>query len=202
MLDILVMRHGQSIADIEKRLEGRADFELTELGCRQAFMASEWIKKNFTPEIIISSPLKRAAKTADIIAREVQVPVMYDESLMEWDNGILAGLLISEANDKYPLPEGGRKPHDTLYETESLISFRCRAELFWYKLLEKYSSATVHRKICIVTHGKMIDMLFRSFINMPMESGVSIFTGDAGMHLWRVDGDSRYIIFANKQVII
>lgn len=198
MLDILVLRHGQSTADIEKRLEGRADFELTELGRQQAERASQWIEKNFKPETIISSPLKRASKTAGIISEKIHVSVIYDDSLMEWDNGLLAGLSISEAHDRYPLPEGGRKPYDTFYGTESLIAFRSRAEAFWCRLLDKYNSTDENRKICIVSHGKMIDMLFRSFLNLPMESDVFIYTGDTGMHLWRVEGDSRNIIFTNK----
>ena len=202
MLDILVLRHGQSVADVEKRLEGRADFELTEIGCKQAVKTSEWIEKNFKPEIVISSPLKRAAKTAGIISQKIHATVTYDDSLMEWDNGLLAGLLISEADEKYPLPDGGRKPYDTFYETESLISFRSRAEAFWSKLLDQYDKADEHRKICIVSHGKMIDMLFQSFLNLPIEAYIYLYTGDTGMHLWRVDGESRYIIFTNKQVIL
>ena len=42
-MEILIVRHGQSIADIENRYEGRADFELTELGCKQAKSLSKWI---------------------------------------------------------------------------------------------------------------------------------------------------------------
>ena len=40
-MEILVVRHGQSVADLEDRHEGRADFQLTELGCMQAKCAAE-----------------------------------------------------------------------------------------------------------------------------------------------------------------
>jgi len=43
-MDLLVIRHGQSEADIIKVIEGRADFSLTELGLSQAELMAEWVK--------------------------------------------------------------------------------------------------------------------------------------------------------------
>ena len=45
---------------------------------------------------------------------------------MEWNNGLLAGLYRSEANEKFPMPKGGRKPHDEFAQSESYINFRAR----------------------------------------------------------------------------
>lgn len=52
MLELLVVRHGQSIADIENRFEGRADFELTNLGIKQANQAASWINTYYRHQII------------------------------------------------------------------------------------------------------------------------------------------------------
>ena len=198
-MEILVIRHGQSTADLEDRHEGRADFELTELGCRQAKYAAEWIKKYYKIDVILSSPLKRAAKTAEFIREETGIDIIFDDELMEWDNGLLAGLYRSEANMKFPMPEGGRKPHDEFAETESYINFRARAEMFWSKFIHKYGQKEDNARICIVSHGGMINMLFRSFMMLPVNEEVVISTGDTGMHLWKVKGKERRIIFLNKQ---
>ena len=198
-MEILVVRHGQSVADLEDRHEGRADFELTELGCRQARNAAKWIKEHYEIDILLSSPLKRAAKTAEFISEEIGVDIIFDDELMEWNNGLLAGLLRSEAKEKFPLPEGGRKPHDEFAESESYINFRARAEMFWSKFIDKYGKEESNIRVCIVSHGGMINMLFRSFLMLPVNTDSYISTGDTGIHLWKVIGSDRRIIFLNKQ---
>lgn len=198
-MEVLVVRHGQSVADIERRLEGRADFPLTELGCKQAEKVAKWISEKYRQDIILSSPLKRAAKTAEYIGTETGIKVIYHEELMEWNNGLLAGLLFSEAKEKYPLSEGGRKPHDEFAECESLINFRARAEMFWSKIVHQYKEEQSIKRICIISHGGMINMLFKSFMNLSINTNCEIRTGDTGLHLWEVDGEKRTIIFSNSQ---
>lgn len=164
MLEILVVRHGQSLADIEGRFEGRADFELTELGIKQAKRVAQWINANYKPDMIISSTLKRAQKTAQLIGECSGVEVQYDETLMEWNNGLLAGLKREEGNARYPLPGDGRQAHDTFAESESYIAFRARAEEFWSRFLYTHARDERYKRICLVSHGGMITMLFRSFL--------------------------------------
>ena len=109
-MDIFIIRHGQSQADLEDRHEGRADFELTELGQKQAKALGEWLKEHYKIEKIFSSTLKRAAETAQIISKGIGADIELDETLMEWDNGLLAGLYREEAAKRFPKPPGGRKP--------------------------------------------------------------------------------------------
>lgn len=172
---------------------------LTELGCRQARCVSEWIKDNYKIDIILSSPLKRAAKTAEFISNATGADIIFNEKLMEWNNGLLAGLLHSEANEKYPLPEGGRNPHDEFADSESYINFRARAEMFWSELIHKYNTEDNNLRICIVSHGGMINMLFRSFMMLPVNTDFCVHTGDTGIHLWKVINTRREIVFLNKQ---
>jgi 2,3-bisphosphoglycerate-dependent phosphoglycerate mutase len=197
-MEILVVRHGQSIADLEDRHEGRADFMLTELGCRQAKSVANWIKNHYEIDIILSSPLKRAAKTAEFISEATCANIIFYEELMEWNNGLLAGLYRAEANEKFPLPQDGRKPHDEFAQSESYINFRARSETFWSKIIQRYEEEG-SKRICIVSHGGMINMLFRSFMMLPVNEDIGISTGDTGIHLWEVKGNKRRIIFLNKQ---
>ncbi|HHW57308.1 MAG TPA: histidine phosphatase family protein [Clostridia bacterium] len=198
-MEILIVRHGQSQADLEDRYEGRADFSLTELGCEQAQKLAKWVLENYRPDIILSSPLKRAAQTAEYIGKETNVKIIFDDELMEWDNGLLAGLLRSEAAEKYPLPKEGRKPYSEFAGTESYINFRARAETFWAKFLDTYGTDENIRRACIVSHGKMINMLFRAFMKLPIDTDITLKTGDTGVHLWVVDGNKREIVFSNSQ---
>ncbi|MBU5593038.1 histidine phosphatase family protein [Clostridium sp. MSJ-4] len=198
MLEILVVRHGQSIADLEYRHEGRANFPLTDLGVNQAKAAATWIKNNFQPEIIISSTLQRAYKTAEIIGDATGAKIIKEENIMEWNNGLLAGLLRDEAEKIYPMPDGGRKPHHEFAESESYINFRARAEMFWSKFIEEYYSYDEDKRICMVSHGGMINMLFASFLNLPINNNSILVTGDTGMHLWRIKDNRKIIVFSNS----
>ena len=110
-MEILLIRHGQSLADLEDRHEGRADYPLTEMGHRQAEKLSRWLDKEYDIDLIISSPLIRASSTAEYIAEKTGLELIIEDELMEWNNGLLAGMLRQDAIKKFPIPEGGRKNH-------------------------------------------------------------------------------------------
>ncbi|WP_240620348.1 histidine phosphatase family protein, partial [Peribacillus acanthi] len=110
-MELLIIRHGQSEADILGVHEGRADFPLTDLGERQARKMAEYVATHFLPDIILSSPLKRANKTASILQLETGCELVVEEGLMEFNNGVLAGLSREVAATRYPLPKNGRPIH-------------------------------------------------------------------------------------------
>jgi 2,3-bisphosphoglycerate-dependent phosphoglycerate mutase len=197
MLDLVIVRHGQSVADVEERMEGRADFPLTNLGKEQARKLAHWLKENTSFDYIISSPLKRASETAEIINKLFNIEITYDERLMEWNNGVLAGLLRSEAYVKYPIPEGGRKYFERINGGESIIDFRARAEDFTAELIDKYFVDKDDKRILIVAHGGIINMIFQSFLSLPIENDITISSGDTGVHRLRLIGDKRVVVSLN-----
>ena len=91
-MKILVIRHGESLADILHVHEGRADFELTSTGIKQAEAMSEYIKNTYSLSLIYSSTLKRVAKTAKILRKATSANIVFDKDLMEFNNRKLAGL--------------------------------------------------------------------------------------------------------------
>ncbi|MFD1040182.1 histidine phosphatase family protein [Virgibacillus byunsanensis] len=199
MKEILIMRHGESVADIENRLEGKADFALTDLGVRQAEITSQWINKHYNLDLIIASTLKRASKTAQILAIETGAKLQFDERLKEMDNGVLAGLLKTEADIKYPFPEDGRNYDEPIPGGESILLFQQRVETFWNRLIQRLFANNELDRICLVAHGKTIAMLFRCFLKLPPESNFWVATGDTGVHLLRFTTEERLIVFSNYE---
>ena len=193
-MDLLVIRHGQSEADIMGVIEGRADFSLTELGHKQAETIAKWIKEHYSINKIYASPLKRAKQTAEHISILCGIEVQYDNDLMEWNNGLITGLSLKKANEKYP--ELKKYPHTRVYEQESQIDFRSRIETALSKII--YENNT-DETIIIISHGGAINMLFKSFIESPINSTITIKTGDTGIHHWRIKDNNRSIIFSGKQ---
>ena len=103
-MDLLIIRHGQSEADILKVHEGRADFALTELGHKQATLMAEWVSSYIKLDKIFASPLIRAKQTAEKLSAAIGIAIQFEEDLMEWQNGLIAGLSREEAAIKYPDP--------------------------------------------------------------------------------------------------
>ncbi|MCB9136545.1 MAG: histidine phosphatase family protein [Anaerolineales bacterium] len=196
MPEFLIIRHGQSQADLEDRYEGRADFPLTALGREQAQRVAHWLAAHYPPNLIYASPLIRAAETAQIIAAQVHASVALEPDLMEWNNGVLAGMKRAEADRKYPAPLQPRKPHERVEGGETDIAFRARAEMIWSRLLHQTAE---DQRVAIVAHGGIINQLYLCFLQMPMQPDLWVATGDTGVHLWKVRGDTRWIFFMNRQ---
>lgn len=192
-MDLLIIRHGESEADILKVIEGRANFSLTDYGKKQAKLMASWVASYTHIDKIISSSLIRALQTAKILSEATGIPVISDDSIQEWGNGLIAGLTYEEAKEKYPEPI--KYPHTSVYEQESLIDFRARAEAALSKIIHENSENST---IAVVSHGGMINMLFRAFLELPVKTNISISTGDTGIHHWRIKESERKIVFLNK----
>jgi 2,3-bisphosphoglycerate-dependent phosphoglycerate mutase len=189
-MEILLIRHGESEADILKVHEGRADFSLTELGNRQVSKMAERVKNEFAPEIIWASTLKRAKETATILADVVGCKINFEDDLMEHNNGVLAGLSFEEAK-KIPAP---KYPHESVENGESAIEFRMRMEMIFSRIL---ASSTNYQRIAIVAHGGVIHNLLHSYLKLPIYSDFGFYTGDTGIHLLEMNEKGRFVKFLN-----
>ncbi len=194
-MNIIIIRHGESEADLLNVHEGRADFPLTKKGKEQAILLADWMLGNEVVDLIVASPLLRARSTAESIGERFGLNIIYDDDLMEWNNGLLAGLGREEADKLYPIPEGGKKPHHEFAESESMINFRARAEKFLSRMYEERSTV---ENICIVTHGGMSNMLYRSLMSLPMTSEHSISCGDTALSKYKVKDGCCHIEYINK----
>lgn len=187
--EFLVMRHGQTEADMRKTYSCRED-PLTKKGLHDAQLAARWITNNYPPTHILSSPLVRARRTADEAAQLMGLQVDIYDDLRERDNGELACQTKDNANVRFYGPD------ETAPGGETLNKFRERAEAVWTSLLKR---AKPGERILIVSHGQMIGMLFRCFLNRPKDDSIRLRTSDTGIHCWRVDGSNRTVVFCNRQ---
>ena len=191
-MKLLIIRHGESEADILDVHEGRADFELTKRGHCQADAMSEYVNEHYRIFKIYHSPLKRAAQTANHLASKTWASLIPDEHLMEFNNGLLAGLTHSAADEHYP--QVNVPVHLSVYEQESMLDFRYRAEYMLSRLIsENHDDDT----IAVVTHGGMINQLYCAFFGLPVGAQFAFWTGDTGIHEWNINGNSRILVRAN-----
>lgn len=192
---LLLIRHGESEVDRLRVHEGRADYPLTARGRAQAQVMSEYLREHYAIGRIYHSPLRRAVETAQILAGATGAPLIVEQDLMEFDNGLIRGLTFQEADERYP--KLSVPLHTSVYEQESILMFRYRAEYMLSKLLTENEQGDT---VAVVTHGGMIQQMYCAFLKFPMNSELSFVTGDAGLHEWLIVEDSRCVVRANYQV--
>lgn len=190
---LLVIRHGESEADLLDVHEGRADFALTERGHRQAEAMANYVADNYNISKIYASTLTRAKQTAQHLSDKTGISIIFDENLMEFNNGLLAGLPRAVVREKYP--EVPDLPIDkAVYGQESQVEFRQRAENALSRIMNE---AENDETIAVVSHGGMINQLYRSFFNMPVDCIYFFNTADTGIHMWSLTDRERRVIKAN-----
>jgi broad specificity phosphatase PhoE/ribonuclease HI len=98
----LLLRHGQTALSTERRFAGRGDIPLTEAGRRQAAGAAARLAALGGIDLIVTSPLQRARRTAQAVAEATGAPLQVEDDLAETDFGQWEGLTFAEASAKWP----------------------------------------------------------------------------------------------------
>ena len=148
MMTIYIVRHGQTEENLQRILQGHMPGTLTEKGKEQVRKAAELLSKEgimFTR--LVSSDLKRAMDSAQIISDKFNLPIIPMEILRERDWGKFTGMSIAEATDKYRVdgkwvfPVGTTETEEGIYE---------RANKALVELQKQFADET----IIVVTHGQ------------------------------------------------
>ena len=117
MTEIVLVRHGETEWNVKEVFRGRIDIELNEIGVRQAELLAEYLSRRQI-DTVYSSPLQRALRTAERIARDHQLDVKIRPGLIDLDYGEWQGLSHQEVKEQYgelyvrwrESPEGVRMP--------------------------------------------------------------------------------------------
>ena len=94
-MELILVRHGETPFNRERKVQGITDMELNDSGLRQAHQLALALKDHEIHQIY-SSPLKRACKTAEAINQFHNVPIHRRSGLMEMDQGVFEGLSFKE----------------------------------------------------------------------------------------------------------
>lgn len=99
-MKLLLVRHGETDWNRERRSLGRSDIPLNQVGTEQAKRVAQALSDE-KPAAIYSSPLSRALETAQAIAQHHGLAVVVEPGLAEMDAGELDGLLFQDMREKY-----------------------------------------------------------------------------------------------------
>lgn len=156
-MKIYVARHGQTEWNKDNKVCGRTDISLTNIGIEQAKnLAQKLSSQNI--DVIISSPLKRAVQTSEIISKTCNAPIVIDKRLIEQNYGIYEGVdrkmenfLKNKKNFAYSYPKG-----------ESMLRVASRV----YPLIDELKDKYVDKNILILSHGGVCRIINTYFCNM------------------------------------
>ena len=152
-MELYIIRHGETVWNKERRLQGRTDIVLSENGIDLAIKTGEALAL-VDIEVIYSSPLSRAYDTAVYIRGSRDIPIIEDDRIREMSFGAYEGMKESELEDtsfKYFFCDPCKyTPSD---EGETFEEVCVRAEAFMIDLMHKYGHTD--KRIMIVAHGAM-----------------------------------------------
>src|SRR5690606_13393516 len=121
-------------------------------GVKQAEQCREFLK-NLNWDVMITSPLVRAKQTAEIINKDLHIPLIEMDDFIERDFGDAEGMTLNEIlsafpDRKYPNKEAG-------------LLFKERIMSGLHKINQKYAG----KEVLLVTHGAVINSIFATLSN-------------------------------------
>ena len=188
---ICFVRHGETDWNVEKRIQGLTDIPLNEKGRAQA-LAMAFNAAHFSFRAIYSSDLVRAVDTARALAEREGQEIRLLAQLRERNFGIFQGITAAEGEARYPEAYrlyAARDPHYDFETGESLLDFATRVSDAVDWMVRHHAGQT----IAAVTHGGVLDILFRKATGRPLSAPRDFKIPNCGLNWFRFDGQGWHL---------
>jgi len=166
MSEILLLRHGETLWNIEGRIQGHGDSPLSAEGLAQAdALARRLVAER--PDVLYTSDLGRARQTMAPIARATGLAPRIDPALRERCYGVFEGRTWPEIERDFPQEYAQHlsgSPQVRAQGGESMLEFHERA----VGALTRIAESAADGKVVIVAHGGVLGMLYRHIANIPL----------------------------------
>jgi probable phosphoglycerate mutase len=177
---IVAVRHGETVWNAEMRMQGQLDTDLSDRGRWQAQRAAQALRGEGI-EAVFASDLARALDTARAIAAPLGLPVVVDRGLRERSFGIWQGSTYAEIDRGWPEQATRWRRHDPDFgpeQGETLREFSARA----VAACARIATAQAGRTIAIVSHGGVLDCLYRAASGIALDAPRSWELGNAAVN--------------------
>lgn len=181
------VRHGETAWNAEQRMQGHQNLPLNPEGLAQAERAALCFV-GMPIAAVYSSDLQRARDTAAPIARALNLPVQPLFGLRERNYGRCEGMIRSEVAAVHPEDARAlreRDPDYVLHGGESLHQHQHRILACIAELAARHAGQT----IVAVTHGGVLDLIYRRAHQMPIEKPRDFPIPNTGLNWLSIDGD-------------
>ncbi len=190
---LIIVRHGESEWNRIHRYQGQLDAPLSELGLRQAEALATRLKAE-PIDYIYSSPLQRAARTAEAIAAyHPRAPLAYSDALLEINHGEWQGKYAHEVEALYGPGLREWREHPTRSQMpggESFSNVLKRTLDFREELCRRHSDQSV----LISTHDVVVKILVADALGMNMDRINRIWVTNASISVIEYGADLPYLV--------
>ncbi len=166
-MHLILLRHGETDWNIERRMQGRTDTPLNAQGIDQAQRLAERLAKEEQIDALYTSPLARARTTAEIVGKKLGLEPISDERLCERGAGVFEGLTVAEFAERYP--DLHRAWYSELHRpnlpgAETRDEFHDRVVSF----LDFVRAKHVNQRVGVVSHGGTLSMLLATLLGFDI----------------------------------
>lgn len=206
MTTIMLIRHGDTDWNVGEIFRGRADVELNEAGVRQAQLLARYLE-GVPMEAVYSSPLKRALRTAEIVAAPHGLDVIASQELVDFHFGAWQGMSHDAVRDEFKALyyEWLKNPHRVrILGGETLDEVKRRAGRLINEVI-----ATNEGTVALVSHRAIHKVLICSLLGLDNSHfwdieldtcGVTTFVHVDGRFILKKHNDTSFLRSMNRGV--
>jgi len=187
---LFFVRHGETEWNRQRRIMGNMDIPLSDRG-REQCAATAALLARFGIERIRSSPLRRARETAEILAETLELPIEYDDALVEVRFGAWQGKTYEEIFGDPRFVSFARDPvaHATP-GGETLADVQARG-------LAAAARVGAGERVLLVSHGDIIRSVLCHYMSIPLGDFRRIRVDNCGVAAVSISGGSTVSLFVN-----
>jgi 2,3-bisphosphoglycerate-dependent phosphoglycerate mutase len=188
--ELVLIRHGVTAWNKDRRFQGGIDIPLDEEGQRQAHLLGQYFRSQPPPDLVIASDLGRAIATAQPIADYFKKEIEIEPLWRERHYGDFEGKNHSELQSLYPddfarwrarelhhaFPGGG----------ESVALFHERVQAVLEKVRSRFSPEV--RRIVVFTHGGVLGSVYRIARGLAADDTLKVPIENTGVNRLFLDG--------------
>ncbi|MDZ4145200.1 MAG: histidine phosphatase family protein [Burkholderiales bacterium] len=192
MTDLLIIRHGETDWNRELRFQGQVDVPLNATGHEQARRVAERLAGE-TVHHLYASDLLRTRQTAEPVRQQLVLTGANDVALRERNFGRVDGMRVDDIKGQYPdaWAQWVRFHEDFSFAGgESTRQFHARV----MDAIRRLVAAHPQQTLLVVTHGGVLDMIYRSARALPLSGPRTCSIPNGGLNRLRFSGDVIDII--------
>ena len=177
--EIILIRHGETEWNSQKRMQGHSNSDLSEVGMGQIQALGE-LMKNVSFDHIYSSDSLRARQTAEAITQYSGHTLQFDQRIREKNLGVFEGLTSTEAKERHPeiyrlfKTAGANYVIDEGESTQQLLE---RALEF----IEEIRLRHPQERVVMVTHGGVVRVLMKHALGLSIDAPTRFIIKNTGI---------------------
>lgn len=194
MTELLLVRHGLTDWNVDRKVMGRQPIPLNSEGRAQARSLAKGLKE-IPIHAVYVSPTKRTLQTAQILLKgRDPIPLVEDDGLVEVDFGDYVGKDLSELHASGIFQQYVKNPSSCdIPGGEKVVDVQRRAMASVDKMISKHAG----ERVVALSHGDVIKTILIHFLNMPFDCWHHLSIDTASMSLVKLGNDRTKVSVVN-----